>query len=96
MQFCPRHEYNKHWPFPDVNKVQISVSTFEDQRLEQIDVAVVRDSPSIGAGPSIVLFRKLDDGESSDKVLSWRAAIKRVTWQLLSKFLFAFCLYKLS
>ena len=28
-----------------------------------------------------------DSGESSDKVLSWRAAIKRVTWQLSSKFL---------
>ena len=34
-----------------------------------------------------MLFRKHQDGESSDKVLSWRAAIKRVTWQLSSKFL---------
>ena len=34
-----------------------------------------------------MLFRKLEDGESSDKVLSWRAAFKRVTWQLISKFL---------
>ena len=37
---------------------------------------------------AIVLFRKLDDGELSDKVLS---TIKRVTWQLLSK-----CLCSLS
>ena len=37
---------------------------------------------------AIVLFRKLEDGELSDKVLS---AIKRVTWQLLSK-----CLCSLS
>ena len=32
---------------------------------------------------SMVLVRKLEDGELSDKVLSWRAAIKQVTWQLL-------------
>ena len=63
------------------------MSTFEDQRLERTDFAVIHDSPSIGAGPSIALFQKLEDGESLDKVLSWRAAIKRVTWQLSSKFL---------
>ena len=34
----------------------------------------------------MVLFQKLGDGESSDKVLSWRANIKLVTWQLFSKF----------
>ena len=34
----------------------------------------------------IALFQKLEDGESSDKVLSWRTNIKRVTWQLSSKF----------
>ena len=66
---------------------RISASSFEDQRLERTDFAVVHASPSIGAGPSIALFRKLYDGESSDKVLSWRAAIKRVTWQLSSKFI---------
>ena len=49
---------NKRRPFPDVNKVQISASTFEDQRLERTDFAVIHDSPSIGAGPSIALFRK--------------------------------------
>ena len=38
---------------------------------------------------SMVLVRKLEDGESSDKVLSWRAAIKQVTWQLLSNVLFS-------
>ena len=38
-----------------------------------------------------MLFRKLEDGELSDKVFSWRAAIKQITWQLLSTFLFAFC-----
>ena len=48
---------------------------------------MVHASPSIGAVPSIALFRKFLDGESSDKVLSGRAAIKRVTWQLSSKFL---------
>ena len=74
-------------PFSDVNKVQVSASTFEDQRLERTDFSVVHDSPSIGAGASIALFRKLEDGESSDKVLSWRAAIKRVTWRLISKLL---------
>ena len=84
---------NERRPFPDVNKVQISASTFEDQRLERTDFAVVHDSPSIGAGPSITLFRKLEDGESSDKVLSWRAAIKQVTWQLRSKFLFLLSVY---
>ena len=47
---------NKHRPFPDVNKVHFSVSVFEDQRLERTDFAVVHDSPSIGAGPSVVLF----------------------------------------
>ena len=34
-----------------------------------------------------MLFQKFKDGESSDKVLSWRATIKRVIWQLNSKFL---------
>ena len=47
--------------------------------------AVVHDSPSIRAGPSLALFRKLGDGELSDKILPWRAAIQRVTCQLLSK-----------
>ena len=63
------------------------MSTFEDHRPEQADFAVVYNSPSIGAGRDVVLFRKLEGGEPSDKDLSWRAAIKRVTWQLLSKFL---------
>ena len=57
-------------------------------RLERTDFAVVYDSPSIGAGPSIALFPKFEDGEMSDKVLSWRAAFKRVTWQLISMFLY--------
>ena len=47
--------------FPDVNKVQISASNFEDQRLVRNDSTVVNDSPSIGAGQSIVLFQKLED-----------------------------------
>ena len=38
--------------------VQFSASTSEDQRLEQTDFAVVHDSPSIGAGPSIAFVRK--------------------------------------
>ena len=49
---------NERRLFPDVNKVQISASTSEDQRLERTDFVVVHDSPSIGAGPSIALFRK--------------------------------------
>ena len=49
---------NKRRPFPDANKVQIFCVSFEDQRLEQTDFAVVHDSPSIGAGPSIALYLK--------------------------------------
>ena len=71
---------NKCRPFPSSSEV-------EDHRPEQADFAVVYDSPLIGAGQDIVLFRKLESGEPSDMVLSWRAAIKQVTWQLLSKFL---------
>ena len=63
---------NKRRPFPIVNKVQFSVSVFEDQRLERTNFAVVHDSSSIGAGPSVVLFQKLEDAVSSDKVLSWQ------------------------
>ena len=59
---------NECRPFRVVNKVKFSVSIFEDQRLEQTDFAVVHDSSSIGAGPSVALFQKLEDGESSDKV----------------------------
>ena len=77
----------KHKRTSTISRFQISASTFKDQRLEQTDFAVVYNSPSIGAGPSIVLFQKFKDGESSDKVLSWRATIKRVIWQLSSKFL---------
>ena len=50
---------NERRPFPDASKVQISASTFEDQRLEQTAFTVVHDSPSIRAGPSIALFQKL-------------------------------------
>ena len=74
---------NECRPFPDVNQVLISASTFEDQRLEQTDFAVVHDSPSIRAGPSIALFE-------NSKMVSCqtrRTIIKRVTWQLSSKFL---------
>ena len=40
------------------NLDQISVSTFEDQRLKQTDFTVIHDIiPSIGAGPSIALFK---------------------------------------
>ena len=31
--------------------------SFEDQRLEQTDFTVVHDSSSIGAGPSVALFK---------------------------------------
>ena len=66
---------NDRRPFPVANKVNISASTFEDQRLERTDFAVVFNSPPIGAGPSIVLFRKLEDGESSDKRFVLEGAI---------------------
>ena len=79
---------NKQQLFPGSNEVHVSVSTFEDHTPKQADFAVVYDSPSIGAGPDIAL-RKLKGDEPLDKVWSWRAAIKRVAWQLLSKF---FCL----
>ena len=65
----------------------IRCTIYKDQRLERTDFAVVHDSSSIGAGPSVALYQNLEDGESSDKVLSRRAAIKLITWQLLSKFL---------
>ena len=60
------------------------------------DFAVVHDSPSIGAGPSIALFMKLKDVESLGKVVSQRAAIKWVTRQLLSKFLCFFMFMQLD
>ena len=37
---------------------------------------VVHNIPSIGAGPSIALFRKLEDGELSDKFLSCRGRLQ--------------------
>ena len=52
------------------NEVHVSASTFEDHSPEQADFAVVYDSPSIGAGPDKELFRELEGGEPSDKVLS--------------------------
>ena len=84
MQFIPKHEQTS-----TISKFKWSSRfcvNFEDHRPEQADFAVVYNSPSIRAGPNIALFRKLEGGELSDKVLSWRAAIKGVTWQLLSKF----------
>ena len=56
MQFISKYE---HRPFPDSNEIQVSVSTFEDHRPERANLAVVHYSPSIGAGPGIALFRKL-------------------------------------
>ena len=39
-----------------------------------------------------MVFQKLKGGELSDKVWSWRAAIKRVTWQRAKQVLmFTFC-----
>ena len=51
---------------------------YEDHGLEQIDLAVLHGGSSIEAGPiaSIALFRKLEEGESSDNILFLRAAIK--------------------
>ena len=91
MQFIPKCKQTS--TIPGSNEVQVSASTFEDHRHKRADFTVIHDSPSIGAGPDTALFRKLKGGEPSDKVLSWRAAIKRVTWQLLMQqvFMFAFC-----
>ena len=50
------------------------------RRLLQRHVYLSLILPSIGTGPDVVIFQKLEGGELSDKVLSWRAAIKRVTW----------------
>ena len=47
---------------------QISASVSEDHRLRRTDLTVVHDSPSIGAGPDVVLFRKLKDCKLSDKI----------------------------
>ena len=85
MQFSLKHEQTS--TISSCKQSPISALIFGDQSLERADFAVVHDSSPIGAGPSITLFQTLKDGESSDKVLSWRAAIKLVTWQLLSKFL---------
>ena len=87
MQFIPKHDQFQ----VQVKFNWVSASTFEDHRPEWTDFAVIHNSPSMRAGPGIVLFRKLKGGESSDKVLSWTAAIKRVTWQPLSKYLCSLC-----
>ena len=79
IQFSPKCE---HQPFPVVNSPIFCVS-FEDKRIERTDFAVIHNSSSIMAGPSVALFQKLENGELSGKVFSWRAAIKLVTWQLL-------------
>ena len=73
----------------NLNKSKFSASVFEDQRLERTDSAVVHDSSSIGTWPSVTFIQKFKDRKLSDKVLSWRATIKRVTWQLLSSFLYS-------
>ena len=48
-------------------------------RLEQTDLTIIYDSPSICAGPDVARF----DYELSDKVFVLKGC---VTWQLLSKF----------
>ena len=62
----------KNRPFPGSSKGQVSVSAFEDHRLRQTlrqtDLTNIHDSPSIGAGPDVVFFRKLKDCELSDKI----------------------------
>ena len=82
MQSIPKCEQ-----IPGSSEVLVSTSSFDDHTPEWADFAVVHDSPSIGAGPGIALFR---NSKASDKVLFRRAAIKRVTWQLHSKFLCSF------
>ena len=79
---------NERRPFSCSSEVQDSVSTSEDHRSEWADFVAVHDSPSIGAEPGTAFFQNL---EVSDKVLSWRAAIKRVVWQPFSKVLCSLC-----
>ena len=76
MQISPKRERTS-------TKSKFSASVFEDKlkRLERTDFAVVRDSSSTRAGPSVAL-QKLEVGESLDKVLSWRAAIRVKTLHL--------------
>ena len=64
-----------------INHFQVQAKfKFEDYRPECTKFAVFHDSPSIGVETGMALF-KTQGGELSDKVLSWRDAIKRVTWQ---------------
>ena len=60
----------------------------EDYRLKQTlccrsQIVYHMEQDQLGIAP----FRKLEDCDSSDKVLSWRSAIKPVTWPLFRKFL---------
>ena len=48
-----------------IDHFQVQVSAFEDHRL---NLTIVHDSPSTGAGPDVALFQKLEDCELSDKV----------------------------
>ena len=58
----------KNRPFPSSNKGQVSVSVFEDHRLRRTNLTIIHDSSSIGAGPDVAFFRKLEDYELSDNV----------------------------
>ena len=58
----------KNQPFPGSSKGQVSASVFEDYRLRQTDLTIVHNSPSTGAGPDGVFFRKLEGCELSDKI----------------------------
>ena len=58
----------KNRPFPGSSKGQVSASVFEDHKLRRTDLTIVHDSPLTRAGPDVVLFRKLEDCELSDKV----------------------------
>ena len=56
-------------PFPGSSKGQVSASVFEDHRLlKRANLTIVHNSQSIGVGPDVALFRKLEDYELSDKV----------------------------
>ena len=49
-------------------KVHVSMSFFEDHRLEWTDLTIVHNSKSIRAGPGVALLWKFKDSEPTDKI----------------------------
>ena len=85
MKFCSEH--NQALTISRFKQSSSFCINFWRPRTQMNRLHIAHDSSSVGAGPGIALFFKLEGGEPSDKHLSWRAAIKRVAWQPLSKLL---------